>query len=53
MCDYYKDYQQMVIRTEKTLMLASAPLVSYGHTWIAYDFKPDDTKEPENNNSTT
>ena len=53
LCDYYKDYQQMVIRTESTLMLASAPLVSYGHTWIAYDFKPDDTKEPENNNSTT
>jgi hypothetical protein len=53
LCDYYKDYQQMVIRTEKTLMLASAPLVSYGNTWIAYDFKPDDTKESENNNSTT
>ena len=53
LCDYYKDYQQMVIKTENTLMLASAPLVSYGNTWIAYDFKPDDTKASENNNSTT
>ena len=43
----------MVIKTENTLMLASAPLVSYGNTWIAYDFKPDDTKASENNNSTT
>jgi hypothetical protein len=53
LCDYYKDYQQMVIKVENTLMLASAPLISYGNTWIAYDFKPDDTKESENNNSTT
>jgi hypothetical protein len=53
LCDYYKDYQQMVIKTEKTLMLASAPLVSYGNTWIAYDFKFNDTKESENNNSAT
>jgi hypothetical protein len=52
-CDYYKDYQQIVIKTENTLMLASAPLVSYGTTWIAYDFKPNIKKESENNNSTT
>ena len=53
LCDYYKDYQQMVIKTENTLMLASAPLASYGTTWIAYDFKPNIKKESENNNSTT
>ena len=52
LCDYYKDYQQLVIKTNGTLMLASSPIVAYGNTWIAYDFKPNIKKESENDNQT-